>query len=149
MVETSTINSSFFHRKFAIHRLNVHLPASQKKYRWFVYVCEDISCGLTYVGSTVDVCSRWAQTKKACLDKNSNNTGLYKHFMEVWPAINNVGGELSHLRWTLVDHIDTSEVKRANAWHQGEKIKFKSWKINQKFEIFWKYIENKADWKVP
>ena len=33
--------------------------------------------------------------------------------------MNNGGGEISHQRWTLVDHIDTSEVKLANAGHQG------------------------------
>ena len=26
---------------------------------------------------------------------------------------------------------------------------WKKWKNEQKFEIFWKYIENKANWKVP
>ena len=27
-------------------------------------------------------------------------------------------------------------------------MEYKLWKINQKLEIFWKYIENKSDWKV-
>ena len=119
MVETSTIYSPYFHRKFAIHGHNVHLPASQKKkYKWFVYVCEDLACGLIYVGSTTDVCGRWAQTKKACRDRNSNNTGLYKHFMEGCPA-DNGSGDLSYLRWTLVDHIDTSEARLSDVGHQG------------------------------
>ena len=77
MTETSTITSPCFGRRFAIHGRNIHLPASQKrKLTWFVYVVEDIACGMIYVGSTVDVCSRWAQTKKACLDENSVNTGI-------------------------------------------------------------------------
>ena len=72
MTETSTITSPYFGRRFAIHGRNIHLPASKKrKLTWFVYVVEDTACGLIYVGSTVDVCSRWAQTKKACLDENS------------------------------------------------------------------------------
>ena len=117
MVETSTINSTYFRRKFAIHGRIVHLPASQKiKHTWFVYVVEDTNCGLTYVGSTVDVCSRWAQTKKACLDKNNSNTGLYKHFEEGCPA---AGSDLKHLKWTLVDHIVTSEAQLTTAGHQG------------------------------
>ena len=27
-------------------------------------------------------------------------------------------------------------------------MEYKLWKINHKFKIFWKYIENKSDWKV-
>ena len=119
MVETSTITSPFFNRRFAIHGRNVHLPASQKKkLSWFVYVCQDTACNLIYVGSTVDVCSRWSQTKKACLDANSNNTGLYKHFKDGCPAYTNTGN-LSHLTWTLVDHIDTTEGRLVTAGHQG------------------------------
>ena len=119
MVETSTITSLFFNRRFAIHGRNIHLPASQeKKHRWFVYVCQDTACSLIYVGSTVDVCRRWAQTKKACMDANSNNTGMYKHFMDGCPTHINTGN-LAHLTWTLVDHLDTSEGRLANAGHQG------------------------------
>ena len=70
------------------------------------------------MGSTVDVCSRWSQTKKACLDQNSKNTGLYKHFMEGCPG-DDGSGDLKHLRWTLVDHIDTSEGELARVGHQG------------------------------
>ena len=117
MVETSTITSPYFGRRFAIHGRNIHLPASQKKKpRWFVYVVEDVACGLIYVGSTVDPCSRWAQTKKACLDRNSVNTGLYKHFRDGCPAFT---GDLSHLNWTLVDHIDITEERLISVGHQG------------------------------
>ena len=66
MVETSAVTSFYFNRRFAIHGHNVHLPASQKdKHRWFVYLCEDLACTLQYVGSTTDVCARWASTKKS------------------------------------------------------------------------------------
>ena len=102
MSETPTITSTYFGRKFAIHGRNVHLPASQKKkYTWFVYVVEDKAFSLTYVGSTVDVCSSWAQTKKACLDRNSINTGLYRPFRDGCPA-HVPGGTLSHLVWTIL-----------------------------------------------
>ena len=119
MTEISTITSPYFGRRFAIHGRNIHLPASQKrKLTWFVYVVEDTACGLIYVGSTVDVCSRWAHTKKACLDENSVNTGLYKHFRDGCPA-NTANTDLAHLRWTLVDHIDVTEEQLVNAGHQG------------------------------
>ena len=117
MVETSAVTSLYFNRRFAIHGHNVHLPASQKdKHRWFVYLCEDLACTLQYVGSTTDVCARWASTKKACLDKNKNNTGMYKHFMDGCPADD---GTLSQLRWTLVDFMDTSAQLLAGAGHVG------------------------------
>ena len=75
MVETSTIFSPYFGRRFAIHERNIHVQASQgKKEKWFVYVAEDTYCGLIYVGSTVDVCARWAQTKKNCLDEKNTKT---------------------------------------------------------------------------
>ena len=81
-----------------------------------MYSCEDTACQLIYIGSTTDVCSRWASTKKACLDQNSSNTGMYKHFQSGCPAFN---GDLSHLRWTLVDYVDTSVEKLDIAGHQG------------------------------
>ena len=84
MKETSTIFSFHFRRNFAIHGRNIHLLASQKnKHRWFVYTIVDEFCELIYVGSTTDVCARWSQTKKACLDRNNSNTGLYKHFQQL------------------------------------------------------------------
>ena len=119
MEETSTISSPYFGKRFAIHGRNIHLPASQKtKHRWFIYACEDLACGLIYVGSTVDVCARWASTKKACLDKNSINTGLYRHFRDGCPG-DTGARDLSHLRWTLLDHLDTNTEKLDRAGHQG------------------------------
>ena len=119
MEETSYVYSRYFKRKFAIHGHNVHLPAGQKhKFRWFVYCCEDTACNLIYIGSTVDACKRWASTKKACLDRDSTNTGLYKHFMTGCPA-DTGDGKLQNLRWTLVDFMDTSEEKLTTAGHVG------------------------------
>ena len=117
MVETSTIYSPYFRRKFAIHGRNVHLPASQKnKLRWFVYCIEDTFCNLIYVGSTTDICKRWASTKKACIDCDSVNTGLYKHFKNGCPA-GNRGGELEHLRWTIIDFMETTTDRLSVAGH--------------------------------
>ena len=62
------------------------------------------------------MCARWASTKKACLDQNSANTGLYKHFQSGCPAFN---GDLTHLRWTLLDHVDTSTEQLDSAGHVG------------------------------
>ena len=118
MEETSTVTSYYFKKKFAIHGRNVHLPASMKtKHTWFVsHVWEDTAC--TLVGSTTDVCRRWASTKKACLDRDSTNTGLYKHFKNGCPA-DKGDGDLAYVKWTLVDFVETSAEKLVNAGHLG------------------------------
>ena len=54
--------------------------------------------------------------KKACLDKNKNNTGMYKHFMDGCRADD---GTLNQLRLTLVDFMDTSAQQLAGAGHVG------------------------------
>ena len=86
------------------------MPASQKKkLTLFVNVVQDNVCRLIYVGNIVDVCSRWAQTKKACLNENSVNTGLYNQ--------KNANCDLAHRRWTQVDQIDVTEEQLTNAGH--------------------------------
>ena len=119
MKETSTIYSLYFNRKSAIHGRNVHLLASQKhEHRWFVYVCEDTACSLQNVGSTIHVCARWAGTKKACLDKNNTNTGLYKNFVTRCPA--DLGNGTADMdTGGVVDYVDTSTDQLARSCHQG------------------------------
>ena len=108
MVETSTVYSYYFKRKFAIHGHNVHLPAAKKdKFTWFVYACEDAACKLLYVGSTTDVCGRWANTKKACQEGKLSNTEMYKHLMTGCPEFQQTGN-LCHLKWKLLDSMLTS-----------------------------------------
>ena len=119
MVETSFVTSYYFQRRFAIHLRNVHLPASMKnKTIWFVYLVHDTFCQLLYVGSTVDACSRWSGTKKACQDRNKDNTGLYKHFQTGCPKHLETG-DVRHLTYTLLDHITTSQDRLRDAGHQG------------------------------
>ena len=102
MEETSFVTSFYFERRFAIHGRNIHLPASmKKKLTWFVYLATDTSCLLQYVGSTTDACSRFSSTKNACLNRNSTNTGLYKHFTKCPAALHSEN--VRHLTWTLID----------------------------------------------
>ena len=72
---------------------------------------------MQYVGSTTDVCSRWAATKSACNKANSNSTGLYKHFQEGCPS--DTGQGKDHIRLTLVDFFDTTVEKLSHAGHEG------------------------------
>ena len=116
--ETTFAESIQYKKKFAIHGSLVHLQPSQKpKLRWFVYLLEDMACMLQYVGSTTDVCSRWAATKSACNSGNSNSTGMYKHFLDGCP--NDTGTEKHHMRLTLLDFLDTTVEKLHTAGHQG------------------------------
>ena len=105
--ETTHVMSLHFNKQFAIHGHLIHLkPTHKPKLRWFVYLLEDLPCKLQYVGSTTDVCGRWAATKSACNRANSNSTGLYKHFLNGCP--NDTGRQKEHIRLTLVDYYDTT-----------------------------------------
>ena len=111
------VQSMYTGRKYAIHGHLFHLPASQKpKLRWFVYLLEDLACMLQYVGSTIDICSRWSSTKSACNKGNSNSTGMYKHFMD--GCQNDTGVEKNHIRLTLLDSMDTTEERLRVAGYQ-------------------------------
>ena len=76
---------------------------------------EDLGCRLQYVGSTTDVCGRWAATKSACNKRNSNSTGLYNHFQDGCP--NDTGQGKEHIRLTLLDSMDTTEERLRQAGH--------------------------------
>ena len=112
----SFVESMFFNKKFAIHGRLVHIkPSVKPKLRWFIYLMEDLGCRLQYVGSTTDICARWAATKSACNKANSNSTGLYKHFQEGCPS--DSGQEKDNIRLTLLDFLDTTVEKLVSAGH--------------------------------
>ena len=114
--ETDHVESNFYKKRFAIHGHLTHLKASQRpKLRWFIYLMEDLGCGKQYEGSTTDVCSRWAATKSACNKRNSNSTGLYKHFQEGCPS--DAGPSKDNIRITLLDYLDTTEEMLNQAGH--------------------------------
>ena len=70
------------------------------------YLLEDRGCKLQYVGSTSDVCSRWANTKSGCNGHKSKMIGLTSHFMEGCPSDTGLGKD--HIRLTPVDFMDTT-----------------------------------------
>ena len=84
--------------------------------RWFVYLEEDIPCRLQYVGSTVSMTSRWANTKQRCNKRDSDSTGLYKHFRDGCP--NDMGIEKQTIRISLIDFMDTSARKLVDVGHK-------------------------------
>ena len=116
--ETDHVDSVYYKKKFAIHGHLTHLKPSQRpKLRWFIYLMEDLGCVKQYVGSTTDVCSRWAAAKSACNKQNSNSTGLYKHFQSGCPS--DTGPDKSNIRITLLDYLDTTEQLLTEAGHTG------------------------------
>ena len=56
--------------------------------------------------------------KKACLDGDSVGTGMYTHFKSGCPA-GTGGGELNHLKWTILDHSETTLENLTKVVHQG------------------------------
>ena len=113
MEERSFVTSFHFKTKHAIHGHLVHRPASEKlKLLWFVYLVEDLVCHLQYVGSTQNATQRWSNTKSACNLRKTDNTGLYKHYMDGCP---NVDREQKNLRFTLLDFIVTTQQRLEDA----------------------------------
>ena len=108
MIERRPVMSSHFRRTHAIDGHNVHLKATEKpKLKWFVYLEECIHPDgvYQYVCSTNSMTDRWANTKSRCLAKDSDSTGLYKHYKQgcatATPALGNI-------RITLLEQYNTN-----------------------------------------
>ena len=84
--------------------------------RWFVYLIEDIPCHKQIVGSTSDPAARWRNHKSTCNSRNSNSTGLSKHFK--LGCLNDTGRDKLTLEFTLLDYFDTSKQKMLLAKHE-------------------------------
>ena len=103
-------------RKFAIHGRNVHTKATEPNpLQWFVYLEEDVLCKKQYVGSTFNMSSRWANTKLRCNRRDSDQTGLYKHFRDGCP--NDTGVEKKHIKISLIYFMFTTTEKLINSKH--------------------------------
>ena len=74
--------------------------AEKPKLRWFIYLEEDIACTAVHfnmLGPT---------TSSQCNSGQSNGTGLEKHFKA--GCSNDTGSGKSHIRVTLLEHMDTT-----------------------------------------
>ena len=93
MVERSWVSSVYYnYRKFVIHGRN------------------------QYVGSTMSMPSRWANTKLRCNRCDSDSTGLYLYFKEGCP--NDDGDEKMNLRISLIDYLITTDDKLKQFGHK-------------------------------
>ena len=117
--------SSHFGRVHAIAGRNIHLPATRKvKLRWFVYLEECVHpTGIyQYVGSTNSMTQRWSNTKSVINSMQSRDniqpgTGLENHFKRGCSQYS--GPELSHVRISLLEHLDTTEEKLQQSSHKA------------------------------
>ena len=117
MIEKDLIQSFHFGVPSKIHGHLTHdQPSEHDKIRWYIYSIEDIPCHKQIVGSTTDPPARWRTHKSTCNLKNSNSTGLSKHFKEGCP--NDQGKEKTTLDFTLIDYLDTSSTKLIEANHE-------------------------------
>ena len=118
MIERRSIFSSHFRRNHAIAGHNVHRKASEKpKLKWFVYLEECIHPEgiFQYVGSTNSMVERWATTKSKCLAKDSEGTGLEKHYKDGCSAEQPA---LGNIRVSLLEQFNTSVTRLQNAVHR-------------------------------
>ena len=104
-------------KKFARHGRNIHNKASDTNpLKWFVYLEEDLLCKKQYVGSTFSITTRWANTKLRCNKRDSDLTGLYKHFRDGCP--NDTDDNKTHIRISLIDFLTTTNDKLREAGHR-------------------------------
>ena len=137
MVERSFVQSEYFNgRKFAIHGRNIHPKATDSSgLKWYIYLEEDLPCRLQYVGSTVSVTARWANTKQRCNKRDSDSTGLYKHFRDGCP--NDTGQDKSTIRFSIIDFMDTTSEKLRVSGHKKGNCKCSECDKLRKLENKW------------
>ena len=125
MSQRSFVVSKHFGSKLKIHgHLSHDVSSSGDVTRWYVYLVEDDPCGKQYVGSTINVTSRWSAHKHSAnfpegkdpLNRKTPSTGLAKHFQKGCP--NDVGPTKHTLTFTLLDYYETSSVRLATAGHK-------------------------------
>ena len=118
MQESTTIESYHFMTRHKIHGYLSHDWAPKNKIRWFIYVIQDIPCRKIYTGSTQSPVVRFSNHRSTCNNAHKQKhggTGLCNHFRSGCP--NDDGREKNILNFTLVDYLDTTEERLAQANH--------------------------------
>ena len=120
MLERRTVMSSHFGVKHAIAGHNVHPPATGKRdnLQWFIYLMECLHDDgiFQYVGSTVSVTERWANTKSKINSGKKAGTGLEKHYEQ--GCSKNLGPDLQNVRITLLETMTTNNTKLRAVGHE-------------------------------
>ena len=136
MIEKEMVYSSHFGTYSRVHGHLSHDKSPPGFLRWFIYSIEDVPCQQRIVGSTTNPYNRWSNYKSHCNKKNSNSTGLSKHFKEGCP--NDTGSDKSTLDFTLLDFYDTTDEKLKLANHvPGPKCRCIECEKLKNVEDFW------------
>ena len=101
--ETDSVTSVVNGRRFAIRK---HLSHDTPHF-WFVYLITDTVCMKQYVGSTINLKSRWANHKSDCNSRKSLSTGLAKHFSMGCKGFQKKNQP--HLRISIIDGLSTRD----------------------------------------
>ena len=79
--------------------------------------------------------SRWANTKQRCNKRDSDATGLYKHFRNGCP--NDTGVDKQTIRISLIDFMDTTPTKLREAGHRKGNCSCRECDKLRKLELKW------------
>ena len=112
-----------FKKYFKIHGNLSHEPLKDGvTIRWLIYLINDNSCKLQYIGSTIELIGRWANHKSSCNSKwkknkvkNVRSTGLSGHFS--MGCHGDEGKLKKNLKIILLDYYDTTNDKLKKAGH--------------------------------
>ena len=111
------ITSKHFNTKIGVKGHLQHEPYDQKhKHRWFIYHIQDKHCDKAYIGSSVDIYSRWSSHKSDIIHKRGHKSGLARHHALGCPG--ETDQEKSHLELTLLDAMDVNEQMLNAAKHK-------------------------------
>ena len=118
MKETNFVKSFHFGTKHGIWKHLAHDKIPNNVVRYWIYAIDD-PCPQLYVGYNTNILGRFATHKNTANSKNSNTTGLAKHFQEGCPNDNNDKRKMM-LNITLLDCYDTTREKLRNARHKSK-----------------------------
>ena len=111
------IESEHFNTKIGIRGHLVHEDYDLKeKNRWFIYHIQDKTCSKSYIGSTVNMYSRWSAHKSDIKHGRAEKSGLSRHHAEGCPG--DIDDEKSHLEVTLIDSMDVTKEELQAAKHK-------------------------------
>ena len=117
MKETNFVTSFQFGTKHGIWKHLAHDKVPNNVVRYWIYAIDD-PCPKLYVGYSTNVTARFSTHKSTANSRNSNSTGLAKHFKDGCPN-DDFDRKKMMLNVTILDCFDTTEAKLRTAGHKG------------------------------
>ena len=135
MKETNFVKSFHFGTKHGIWKHLAHDKIPNNVVRYWIYAIDD-PCPKLYVGYTTNILGRFATHKNTANSKNSNTTGLAKHFQQGCPNDDNDKRKFM-LNITLLDCYDTTREKLRNAGHKSRYCDCSECRMARRIEDKW------------